>query len=53
MTFWDSSALVPLLAREASTPTVQTVYAQDMEVVVWWATPVECARLDRVAARRP
>ena len=51
MKFWDSSALAPLLARETSTSAVRALYAEDMEVVVWWATPVECAsavaRLER------
>jgi uncharacterized protein with PIN domain len=57
MTFWDSSALVPLLAREASTPAIQALYAEDTEVVVWWATPVECAsavaRLERDESLTP
>ena len=51
MTFWDSSALVPLLAAEPSTPTVHAHYVRDPEVVVWWGSPVECAsaiaRLER------
>jgi uncharacterized protein len=51
MTFWDSSALVPLLAAEPATRSVVALYARDPEVVVWWATPVECAsavaRLER------
>jgi len=51
MKFWDSSALVPLLAAEPSTAAVQVSYARDAEPVVWWGTPVECAsaiaRLER------
>jgi uncharacterized protein len=43
MRFWDSSALVPLLAAEPSTRQIQALLAQDAEVVVWWATSVECA----------
>ena len=54
MIFWDSSALVPLLAGEPSTPAVRAHYAEDPEVVVWWGTPVECAsaiaRLERDGA---
>ena len=54
MTFWDSSALVPLFAAEARTHALQSLYAQDMDVVVWWGTPVECAsaiaRLEREGA---
>jgi uncharacterized protein len=51
MKFWDSSALVPLLAAEAATRPVRALYLRDSAVVVWWATPVECAsaiaRLER------
>lgn len=54
MIFWDSSALVPLLVSEAATRSVAASYARDPEVVVWWATPVECAstvaRLEREQA---
>ena len=54
MTFWDSSALVPLLAAEPSTPAVRARYLRDPEVVVWWGSPVECAsaiaRLERDGA---
>ena len=57
MTFWDSSALVPLLAAEPSTPAVQAHYLRDPEVVVWWGSPVECAsaiaRLERDGALAP
>jgi uncharacterized protein len=57
MTFWDSSALVPLLAAEPSTPHVRAHYLGDAEVVVWWGTPVECAsaiaRLERDQALLP
>lgn len=51
MTFWDSSALVPLFAAETRTRAVQSMYGHDLEVVVWWGTIVECgsaiARLER------
>ena len=54
MRFWDSSALMPVLAAEATTPAIRALYLQDLEVVVWWATPVECAsalaRLERDGA---
>lgn len=43
MRFWDSSALVPLLAHEAATSRMSALYTADAEVVVWWATRVECA----------
>jgi predicted nucleic acid-binding protein len=54
LTFWDSSALVPLFAAESRTGAVQSMYTRDPEVVVWWGTPVECAsaiaRLEREGA---
>jgi predicted nucleic acid-binding protein len=54
--FWDTSALVPLLAEEPATPVVQRLYG-DAPAVVWWGTPVECAsavaRLERDAALSP
>lgn len=57
MKFWDSSALVPLLAAEPSTPAVQAHYVRDPEVVVWWGSPVECAsaiaRLERDGSLPP
>ena len=43
MKFWDSSALVPLLLAETSTPHATALALQDAETVVWWTTPVECA----------
>jgi hypothetical protein len=57
MTFWDSSAIVPLLAAEPSTRPMQARYLRDPEVAVWWGTPVECAsaiaRLERDGALAP
>jgi predicted nucleic acid-binding protein len=53
MRFWDSSAIVPLLVREPSTLGALTEVEQDGEIIVWWATQVECvsavARLEREA----
>jgi len=54
--FWDTSALVPLLAEEPATTAAQRLYGEQ-SAVVWWATPVECAsaiaRLERDAALTP
>ncbi len=54
MRFWDSSAVVPLLAAETASRPVRALYLEDPEPVVWWATPVECAsaiaRLERKEA---
>lgn len=53
MNFWDSSAILPLLVEEASTPSALTYYADNPGIVAWWGTPVECAsalaRLEREA----
>jgi len=54
MKFWDASAIVPLLITEAATTALQRVAAEDRELLVWWATEVECAsaiaRLERDGA---
>ena len=42
MRFWDSSALVPLVVSEVATKAMQAAYADDPEMVVWWATEIEC-----------
>jgi hypothetical protein len=41
--FWDSSALLPLLAKQPASARVEELIRQDPEVVLWWGTPVECA----------
>jgi len=43
VTFWDSSALVPLLVQEPSTGLARGWLKADPEVVVWWGTAMECA----------
>ncbi len=51
MRFWDSSAIVPLLAPQVATTTVEELLGTDPQVLVWWGTSVECvsalARLER------
>ncbi|HXC56543.1 MAG TPA: type II toxin-antitoxin system VapC family toxin [Rhizomicrobium sp.] len=42
MKFWDSSAIVPLLINEASTPALTGLARSDAERVVWWGTAIEC-----------
>jgi predicted nucleic acid-binding protein len=53
MRFWDTSAIVPLLVDESSTPAAVAEVKRDREIVVWWATLVECvsavARMEREA----
>jgi len=49
--FWDTSALVPLLVEEARSGALRSLYNQDGQMTVWWASAVECAsaiaRLER------
>jgi predicted nucleic acid-binding protein len=49
--FWDSSALVALLVEEEATASLQEAFETDPELLVWWATEIEClsalARLER------
>ena len=51
MKFWDSSAVVPLLANETSTDLVLRLVKEDSDLIVWWGTEVECvsalARIER------
>jgi hypothetical protein len=43
MRFWDSSALIPLFVREAHSPSLEALAGDDPDMMVWWASPVECA----------
>ena len=43
MRFWEPSAVFALLAAEAAHDHVAEVLAADPAMLVWWATPVECA----------
>lgn len=43
MRFWDSSAIVALLVDEPGHKEALAYVAQDPAMLVWWATPVECA----------
>lgn len=56
MRFWDTSALVPLLAEEPTTASVQGIYGEQ-PAIVWWGTVVECAsavaRLEREGSLSP
>ncbi len=42
MKFWDSSAIVPLLVREATSHAMLTILDEDLEIAVWWGTETEC-----------
>lgn len=42
MIFWDSSALVGLLADEADSERRRKQLEADPELAAWWGAPVEC-----------
>ncbi len=54
MTFWDASAIVPLLIAEKTTAGLQAFAQRDPDILAWWGSAVECAsalaRLEREAA---
>lgn len=54
MKFWDASAIVPLLVAEPRSRHVRLLATQDVDMIVWWGSRVECAstlaRLERAAA---
>ena len=40
--FWDSSALIPLILREASSASLTERLTHEESITIWWGTPVEC-----------
>ncbi len=42
MKFWDSSAIIPICLKEQLSETVKRLIKTDEDIVVWWATRVEC-----------
>lgn len=51
MKFWDSSAVVPFLVQDQMTRSLYNIYKQDIKMLVWWGTEIECvsaiSRLER------
>lgn len=43
MRFWDSSALVALVAQEAGSARALDYLQSDRDMLVWWGTEIECA----------
>ena len=41
MRFWDTSALVPLIVNEPTTPAMRELLGQDRDVLVWMLTSIE------------
>ncbi len=56
MKFWDSSAIIPLLAEEVYSEELRRLYTEDSEITVWWGTLIETvsavARLERESGTR-
>jgi predicted nucleic acid-binding protein len=42
MRFWDSSAIIPLCLKEPHTEKIFHLARADEDLVVWWATRIEC-----------
>jgi predicted nucleic acid-binding protein len=42
MKFWDSSAIIPLCLQEPISEQIRAVLQADEDIVVWWATRIEC-----------
>ena len=43
MTYWDSSALVPLCLEQPRSEQAKRLLREDPEMIVWWGSKVECA----------
>ncbi|HEY3118352.1 MAG TPA: type II toxin-antitoxin system VapC family toxin [Chloroflexota bacterium] len=43
MSYWDASAVVPLCVAQTASETVRSLTQSYPELVVWWATRIECA----------
>lgn len=42
MSFWDSSAVIPLLVPEPASNALRELWDGEQAAVVWWGTVVEC-----------
>ena len=42
MKFWDSSAIIPLCVKETTSEIVHGIAENDQDIIVWWATSIEC-----------
>jgi hypothetical protein len=42
VSFWDSSALLPLWVEERRSESLRQLAQEGSEWVVWWGTRVEC-----------
>ena len=42
MKFWDSSAIIPLCLNEAYSEKIVRLIKSNEDIIVWWATRIEC-----------
>lgn len=42
MRFWDPSAIMPLVAQEATSRSARTIHDRDRQMFVWWGAEIEC-----------
>ena len=42
MRFWDSSAIIALLVPQSASAHAERLVNADPDIVVWWATSIEC-----------
>lgn len=48
MRFWDSTALMPLVAQEPESSAMKKLHGDGTGIVTWWTTTLEClAALER------
>jgi predicted nucleic acid-binding protein len=40
--FWDTSSVIPLTVREATSDLTDQILREDLGLVVWWGTEAEC-----------
>lgn len=43
MSFWDSSALIPLILDESTSERLRARHELEPMLIVWWGSEVECA----------
>ena len=57
MSYWDSSAIAPILVDEPMSHQLRRLAADDSRITTWWGTAVECAsavgRRERTGALDP
>ena len=42
MRYWDSSAIIPICVKEKASEAMKRLMKDDENIVVWWATRIEC-----------